>query len=83
MKSFAPTAPRKIFTREAQEKGVIFQKGNVKSVGGDLTVTVEDDLLGQEVTMSGLDMIVLTTGMVPNSTNPDLERVREFGNAQV
>ncbi len=70
------------FYREAQEKGVIFQKGTVKSVGADLTITVEDDLLGQEVPMSGLDMIVLTTGMVPNSTNPDIEAA-DKGNAQL
>jgi len=59
------------FYREAQEAGVIFMKGKVKSVDGDLTVTVDDELLGQEVPMSGLDMVVLATGMVPNSTNPD------------
>ncbi len=61
------------FYREAQEAGIIFQKGEVKSVGADLTVTVHDDLLGQEIPMSGLDMVVLSTGMVPNSTNIDLE----------
>mgnify|MGYP001305623195 FL=1 len=70
------------FYREAQEKGVIFQKGTVKSVDADLTVTVADDLLGQDVPMSGLDMIVLSTGMVPNSTNPDLESTGK-GNAQL
>ncbi len=70
------------FYREAQEKGVIFLKGSVKSVGDDLTVTVEDDLLGEEVAMSGLDMVVLSTGMVPNSTNPDIEAA-ENGNAQL
>jgi quinone-modifying oxidoreductase, subunit QmoB len=59
------------FYREAQEAGVIFMKGKVKSVAGDLTVTVDDELLGEEVPMSGLDMVVLATGMVPNSTNPD------------
>ena len=59
------------FYREAQEAGVIFMKGKVKSVGGDLTVTVDDELLGMEVPMSGLDMVVLATGMVPNSTNTD------------
>ncbi|MEE8444089.1 MAG: FAD-dependent oxidoreductase, partial [Alphaproteobacteria bacterium] len=59
------------FYRQAQEAGVIFMKGNVKSVGADLTVTVEDALLGEEVPMAGLDLVVLATGMVPNSTNPD------------
>jgi len=60
------------FYRRGQEAGIIFQKGRVKSVDADLTVTVEDDLLGQEVAMSGLDLVVLSTGMVPNSTNVDL-----------
>ena len=60
------------FYRQGQEAGVIFQKGTVKSVSADLMVTVEDDLLGQEVPMSGLDLVVLSTGMVPNSTNVDL-----------
>jgi len=57
------------FYRQAQEAGVIFMKGKVKSVGADLTVTVDDELLGEEVPMGGLDMVVLATGMVPNSTN--------------
>ncbi len=61
------------FYRAAQAAGVIFQKGKVKSVGADLTVTVDDALLGQEVPMSGLDMVVLATGMVPNATNTEAE----------
>ncbi len=65
------------FYREAQEAGVIFMKGKVKSVGGDMSVVYEDDLLGQEVPLNGLDMIVLATGMVPNSTNPDTEAAEE------
>jgi quinone-modifying oxidoreductase subunit QmoB len=61
------------FYREAQSKGVIFMKGKAAKVdGGSMTVTYEDELLGQEVPLAGLDMIVLATGMVPNSTNPDL-----------
>jgi quinone-modifying oxidoreductase subunit QmoB len=63
------------FYREAQEAGVIFQKGEVKSVSADLTVTVKDDLLGEEAPMSGLDMVVLSTGMVPNSTDIDRDPV--------
>ena len=61
------------FYREAQRKGVIFMKGKAAKVdGGSMTVTYEDELLGQEVPLAGLDMIVLATGMVPNSTNPDM-----------
>ncbi len=60
------------FYRAAQEKGVIFMKGRPKEVdGGSMTVTYDDLLLGQEVPLQGLDMIVLATGMVPNSTDPD------------
>jgi len=58
--------------RKAQEAGVIFMKGDVKSVGADLTVVVDDALLGEEVPLEGLDLVVLATGMVPNSTNIDL-----------
>jgi quinone-modifying oxidoreductase subunit QmoB len=61
------------FYRQAQEAGVIFMKGAVKSVDSELTVTVEDALLGEEVPMSGLDLVVLATGMVPNATNVDTE----------
>ncbi|HER26512.1 MAG TPA: FAD-dependent oxidoreductase [Rhodospirillales bacterium] len=57
------------FYRVAQDKGVIFVKGKVESVGDDLTVNYHDDLLGDDIPMAGLDMVVLATGMVPNSTN--------------
>jgi quinone-modifying oxidoreductase, subunit QmoB len=56
------------FYREAQTKGVIFIKGKVKSVGADLTVTIDDALLREEVPLSGIDLVVLATGMVPNAT---------------
>ncbi len=59
------------FYRQAQDAGVIFMKGKVKSVGADLTVLVEDALLGEDVPMVGLDLVVLATGMVPNATDMD------------
>ncbi len=60
------------FYREAQRNGVIFMKGKVKSVDGkDMTISYADELLGQDVPLAGLDLIVLATGMVPNSTNVD------------
>jgi quinone-modifying oxidoreductase subunit QmoB len=59
------------FYRAAQRAGVIFVKGKVTGVGKDLTITVDDALLRQEVPMSGIDLVVLATGMVPNSTNID------------
>ncbi|MBI3435969.1 MAG: FAD-dependent oxidoreductase [Proteobacteria bacterium] len=55
------------FYRAAQRAGVIFVKGSVKGVGADLTVTIDDALLGEEVPLAGLDLVVLATGMVPNS----------------
>ncbi len=61
------------FYRQAQEAGVIFIKGKVKNVSADLGLTYDDVLLGKEVTLEGLDMVVLATGMVPNSTNPEIE----------
>ncbi len=61
------------FYRSAQEKGVIFQRGEVKDISSDRTVTVDDELLGMEIPMSGIDLVVVSTGMVPNSTNIDLE----------
>jgi len=70
------------FYRQAQEEGIVFMKGKVQSVGSDLTVTVDDALLGQEVPMAGLDMVVLATGMVPNATDPDAE-VAEKGADQL
>ena len=61
------------FYRQAQDAGVIFIKGKVKSVSADLGLVYQDALLGEEVSLQGLDMVVLATGMVPNSTNPGIE----------
>ncbi len=61
------------FYRSAQEKGLIFQRGEVKKIASDRTVTVDDELLDLEIPMSGIDLVVVSTGMVPNSTNIDLE----------
>ncbi|MBT4623155.1 MAG: hypothetical protein HOB97_03800, partial [Verrucomicrobia bacterium] len=47
------------FYRSAQEKGVVFVKGTVEGVGADLTVTYHDDLLGDDIPLTGLDMVVL------------------------
>jgi quinone-modifying oxidoreductase subunit QmoB len=76
------------FYRAAQEAGVVFMKGKVKSVGADLTVTVDDALLGEEVPLGGLDMVVLATGMVPNATtdgellpDPDIDPLAPIARA--
>jgi quinone-modifying oxidoreductase subunit QmoB len=60
------------FYREAQDAGVIFMKGRVASVDGPkMTIAYADELLGRDVPLAGLDLIVLATGMVPNSTDVD------------
>ena len=59
------------FYRRAQEAGVIFMKGKVTSVAEDLTVLVDDEFLGEEIPMAGLDLVVLATGMVPNATDTE------------
>jgi quinone-modifying oxidoreductase subunit QmoB len=60
------------FYREAQRSGVVFLKGRVRSVDGpSRTINYDDELLGSEVPLVGLDLIVLATGMVPNSTDLD------------
>jgi quinone-modifying oxidoreductase subunit QmoB len=63
------------FYRQAQERGVIFIKGKVRSVSAELGLVYDDFLLGEEVSLQGLDMVVLATGMVPNATNPEIEAV--------
>ena len=60
------------FYREAQRNGVIFMKGKANSVdGAHMTVSYADEMLGEDVPLAGLDLIVLATGMVPNSTDVD------------
>ncbi|MBI5120874.1 MAG: hydrogenase iron-sulfur subunit [Rhodospirillales bacterium] len=68
------------FYRSAQEAGVIFMKGKATKVenGSGITVTVADELLQQDVPLGPLDMVVLATGMVPNSTDPDAP-AQEYG----
>ena len=65
--------------REAQEKGVVFMKAMVKSASDGPQLVIDDLLLGQEATLTGLDAVVVMTGMMPNSTNPDLPKA-EKGN---
>ncbi|MGO9744392.1 MAG: FAD-dependent oxidoreductase [Roseiarcus sp.] len=71
------------FYREAQRNGVIFMKGKVKAVDGKaLTISYADELLGQDVPLAGLDLIVLATGMVPNSTNIDAPAIEPEKSAE-
>jgi quinone-modifying oxidoreductase subunit QmoB len=64
-----PGAGGEDFYRSGQDKGVIFTKGQVAQVSpaeGGLTVTFKDLILDEEVTIP-TDLVVLATGLVPNS----------------
>jgi len=64
-----PGAPGEDFYRSGQQKGVIFTKGQVNEVsakGKDINVTFKDLILASDVEMQA-DLVVLATGMIPNS----------------
>lgn len=64
-----PGAGGEDFYRAGQDNGVIFTKSQVKEVtanGGSLTVKMQDLILDEETT-TNVDLVVLATGMVPNS----------------
>jgi len=67
-----PGAPGEDFYRAAQKKQVTFSKGDVSGVatdGGGLKVTFKDLILNEDTEME-CDLVVLATGMEPN-TGPD------------
>lgn len=70
-----PGAGGEDFYRSGQEKGITFTKGTVSAVvtdGGTLTVKFKDLILDEDIELSS-DLVVLATGMVPNSgVNIDL-----------
>jgi len=71
-----PGAGGEDFYRSGQDKGVIFTKGiasEVKGEGGSLKVHFKDLILNDDVTTDA-DLVVLATGMVPNS-GVDIEQV--------
>ena len=71
-----PGAGGEDFYRSGQKKGVIFTKGlasEVKSDGGNLKVHFKDLILNDDVNTDA-DLVVLATGMVPNS-GVDIEQV--------
>jgi len=71
-----PGAPGENFYRSGQDKGIIFTKGVASEVsaGGDgLNVRFHDLILDDEVEIDA-DLVVLATGMVPNS-GVDIEAV--------
>ncbi|GMR07832.1 MAG: FAD-dependent oxidoreductase [Gammaproteobacteria bacterium] len=64
-----PGAPGEDFYRSGQDKGIIFTKGDCSEVvdnGGELTVRFKDRILDED-TEASTDLLVLATGMVPNS----------------
>jgi quinone-modifying oxidoreductase subunit QmoB len=64
-----PGAGGEDFYRSGQNKGIIFTKGIVSEVtpnSGSLTVKFNDLILNEEVRQE-VDLVVLATGMVPNS----------------
>jgi quinone-modifying oxidoreductase subunit QmoB len=72
------------FYRAVQEQsGVMLARGTVEGVaknGSGLKVTVKDSLLGERVEI-GADLVVLATGMVPNSA--DGEAIRQLRDARM
>lgn len=59
------------FYRKAQESGVLFlrcQDPEVLADGSTLSVKAHDELLGEEVLLDDLDLVVLATGMVPETS---------------
>ena len=59
------------FYRKAQESGVLFlrcQDPEVLASGSALSVKAQDELLGEEVVLEDLDLVVLATGMVPETS---------------
>lgn len=64
-----PGAGGENFYRSAQDKFVTFRKGKVSTVdvkGNDLQVNFKDLILDEDAHM-GADLVVLATGMIPNS----------------
>ena len=71
-----PGAGGEDFYRSGQKKGVIFTKGTVSQVtsgNGGLTVKFKDEILNEDVDL-GADLVVLATGLVPNS-GVDIEAI--------
>ncbi len=70
-----PGAGGEDFYRSGQQKGITFTKGTVSAVavnGGSVKVKFQDLILNEEVNETA-DLVVLATGMVPNSgVNIDL-----------
>jgi quinone-modifying oxidoreductase subunit QmoB len=72
-----PGAVGEDFYRAGQKAGVIFTKGTVSAVSGDLEVKFHDAILDQDEILQP-DLVVLDLGMVPNSgPNPYPDEMSE------
>jgi len=84
-----PGAGGEDFYRSGQKKGVTFSKGKASAVtanGDQLTVKFRDLILNDNVEIDA-DLVVLATGMIPNSgPNPylamEMEQAKEDGNQE-
>ncbi|NQT72433.1 MAG: hydrogenase iron-sulfur subunit [Chloroflexi bacterium] len=64
-----PAQYEDFYKRAQEETGIFLAKGDVNSIspnGGKITVEVNDTLLGEDIAVE-VDLVVLATGMVPNS----------------
>lgn len=71
-----PGAAGEDFYRSGQERGITFSKGDVSEVltaDGKLEVRFKDEILDEETSIAA-DLVVLATGMVPNS-GVDIEAI--------
>jgi len=78
----APGHYEYFYKKMQQDPGVFLTKGEVVGVkqnGGSLTVNVENTLLGESISIDA-DLVVLATGMLPNSA--DGEKIRAVKDAK-
>jgi len=77
-----PGAGGEDFYRNGQDKGITFTKGQVSEVvpgSGQITVKFKDLILNEETAYEA-DLVVLATGMVPNSgVNVEIDATQEEG----
>jgi len=73
------------FYRKAQEDGAVFIRGSVEEVGeedGNMCVTANDELLGEQIKIEELDLVVLAVGMVPRSMPAEIPRIQAPADAE-
>jgi len=71
--------------RKVQRDGAVFIRGEVENVaeqGGGLVVEAMDVLLNDKVRLEELDLVVLATGMVPNSMPVEIPKMKAPGDSE-